>query len=647
MDASQSTWNLAWNLMYDTESGSKRAATPKPGPRAESATWVVSNRLYLFGGFGTGGAKGNGRPRGYLNDVWYYDLDTKKWNLEAGSTTPVVSATAFKREDEDSENGVIVPIASLPAMSGSAAYLRTEPAWLPTTVVLVGGQRYGWLTNATYFLDLSTGAYNASVLYSTSPPKERVGGLLYPSAADPSFALYYGGFTASNPLLDLNLLDTVSGTWSYICDSSFCANNPHIPWCVACLAALPTKAYTGGLRYASFFSVNSTNLPSQVTYGGQTFSPTDTHWTMANWTVISGSELEYPNIPEHYCPQPNPNPQVPWSFQCVVDTWEASNLCPSCPIELTLSAGEPIRISGNWTPNAVYITFQQGSLLNISGTFSMLNMMADLDMAQSDFDELARNSVSRVTLFESAQIDSLDVALPPNFSTSMLSKSFVSGCTMRTVDSHPTWTTPVTSNSSSGTGRESLGVAIQWKTANIPDCTTNAPTSKKSANLAIIIPVSAAGGVVLIVGVALVAYFASPRLRSMFSSSAKSSTPSTYAADPDRRHTDPSDDERSQPRKSSTSSSSKAATTSTVSAGSNKLDVPASTLYNPHKSAVSFHDTTGVQLQRRSTNATNDYIASTPRSDLDYESGLGSLDTSVQDDYVTHDDSFISTLAGL
>lgn len=649
MDSQQSAdWTFEWEVLYQNDGG-QRAPPLRPGPRADATTWVYANRLYLFGGFGSGSGtlSGGGSPNGYLNDVWYYNLATKKWAYVVGTETPILTATPWRRDADlnalDASYGVITPIPALPALSGASALVRTQPSTYPATVLLVGGQRFGTLSNATYFFDLSTGLNNASVLYSASPPKERVGGIFYPSSTASNTGLLYGGFSESNQLLDLNSIDLISGNWNYVCDSSFCANKLNIPWCLTCLAALPTTDYTSGLRYASVFNVNSSSGISQVSYAGQIYSTTDNQWSTAQWNVIMGVPLPHPTIPERQCSQPNPNPSAAWTFQCVLNAWEASNLCYDCPISLTLTNGPAIQITGDWAPTSVVISYQQGALINISGNFSMLNLTAELDVSKSDFDAMASEAAGNITIFESARVDSLDVALQPIFSAAMQSMVFVAGCTIRTVDGNPLWTAQYTSS-----GRESLGILVQWKTTVNPNCSTGPPMEAKTTNVVLIAALTAGGAFALIVAITAFAFFYSDRVRSIFSSSSASSSRTAAGGSGGGAKGRSDEEAMSHMRKTSSSSSSKAASTATPqsTAGSVKYEGhPSSALFNPRKSMVAaFNDTVD---KRRSTGPSIDDPAATPRSDMDYESGLGSLETSVQDEFVARDDSFMASLAGL
>lgn len=54
-----------------------------PGARCMANIWKLGIKVYLFGGYGKGAS-----GEGHLNDMWYYDLDTKLWNYISGSNTP-------------------------------------------------------------------------------------------------------------------------------------------------------------------------------------------------------------------------------------------------------------------------------------------------------------------------------------------------------------------------------------------------------------------------------------------------------------------------------------------------------------------------------------------------------------------------------
>jgi Kelch motif/Galactose oxidase, central domain len=80
-NANQWTWikgantpNQAGN--YGTKGVS--ASTNVPGSRVSSATWVLNNKFYLFGGF-------NGS--GFHNDLWVFDQNTNEWTWLSGSNS--------------------------------------------------------------------------------------------------------------------------------------------------------------------------------------------------------------------------------------------------------------------------------------------------------------------------------------------------------------------------------------------------------------------------------------------------------------------------------------------------------------------------------------------------------------------------------
>jgi N-acetylneuraminic acid mutarotase len=56
------------------------APTNVPGARRSYSTWVLNNKLYLFGGYGAGNA-----GFGQLNDLWIFDPTTTNWTWLKGS----------------------------------------------------------------------------------------------------------------------------------------------------------------------------------------------------------------------------------------------------------------------------------------------------------------------------------------------------------------------------------------------------------------------------------------------------------------------------------------------------------------------------------------------------------------------------------
>ncbi len=79
-NANDWTWIKGSTLPNQLASyGVKGVETPynDPGSRSRAATWVLNNKLYLMGGYGS--------PGGAKNDLWVFDLNTNNWTWLSGS----------------------------------------------------------------------------------------------------------------------------------------------------------------------------------------------------------------------------------------------------------------------------------------------------------------------------------------------------------------------------------------------------------------------------------------------------------------------------------------------------------------------------------------------------------------------------------
>jgi hypothetical protein len=679
---------------------SKSVASPLP---PTTAVGPVVSSLFLYGGYGAGSNTSVGAPRGYYNDVWRYDVLMGTWGRVHGRSepfrtlaefqlsTPLTSASAaaldtcraqsanqaemvqvkagVARESEKTDAPTADPESMTPSLwlaplSGASAYLRqasANGAW-PATVVVAGGQGFEIGSNTTFFLDAVR--YNASRVIPSNPPRVRVGALLYAPLWGVIAIAQYGGFNQqSSSLFDLQALGLYTGTWSFICDSSFCADHTDIAWCQTCLNLMPTDDYVNGLRFASWLVTNTSSGPSRVIIGGRTrASPQSNLWFPAPWTVARGTALPRPILPSTFCSQPNPSPTRPSDFQCIGDTWRATNLCLHCATALNLTNGEPIQILGDWAPSSLTLTLQPGSLLNVSGSLSLLNLTADMPINDENFEALARAATGRISVLEAATVSCPSIlAGTPNVSA--VGRSFIDGCTKSTFFSS-SWSPGRTLSD-----RRTVDIILNWKIEIMPECAEPEPLKQfKGRSLPLIVSLSVIA-VFLLALAAIFIFIRFDRLKSFFTGIStsyfgKSSDTSSQKSEIDEEsgsgkhvavqlsnhisyNTSPSIVHTSEAPALLESQS----LNGTVIKNARAIHVvdylsPRTILSNPTKPLVSDSDRHQPVPNPRDSIA----LGCTPRSgvsrsDLDYESGLGSLETSVQNEFEDDDDQFIPDLS--
>lgn len=489
---SVSSWTFQWTKL----SGS--AAAVLPGARAEATTFVNGSKLFLYGGFGTGAAAASSATKGgFLNDIWSYDLLTNLWTLRSGSTTPIYTQSAWQTP---SKTGVSQALPTLPALAGVTSYVRNQDT-VNASVLLTNG--YAFATSYDYTIFLNLTSFNATFLLPRSTVTGRAGAILYRSLVT-DFALQYGGYAANGaPLTDLTWLDTLSGSSTYICDTAFCAKYASVSWCQSCLYLAPTDNYSG-LRFAAFASVNSSTLGlSAVALGGQARASVNgvNSWVTANWTTIRSPDLPRATLPTNYCSQPNPSPSSPYVFQCIGNTWAATNVCTKCSLALNITSGAPVQVAGDFAPEELQMTTTNCNFLNVSGTASVSNITGSVILTEERFEELARSHAASVPFVQSAGIrDSTFNSTPTVYTLSANRTVVVDACTARTLTSSA-WVVNQT-----GDGRATLGVSLEWtesRISNAADCMVT-PTGSHTNLVLLILLVLAAAVIVLLALIAVI-----------------------------------------------------------------------------------------------------------------------------------------------
>lgn len=486
-NASVSSWSFQWTALTDSGAGAT------PGARAEATTFVNGSTLFLYGGFGTGAiATPSAAKLGFLNDLWSLDLSTATWTLQSGSSTPIYSQTSWTKPKK---TAVTESLASLPALAGASAFVQnrnTPKAY----VVIANGYSFATTYNYTIFLNLTT--FNTTFVAPRSAPAGRAGALMYPSLYT-NYALQYGGYTASGaPLTDVTWVETSSGTWSYICDTTFCAKFPTVSWCEICLYVAPTENYSG-LKNAYFAYVNSSSIgESAISLGGQTRAVTS--WVTANWTTVRSPDLPHVTLPTNYCSQPNPSPSSPYVFQCVGNAWEAANVCTKCSLALNITSGSPVQISGDFAPEELQMTTQDCTFLNISGTLSVSNVTGAVVLSEARYLELAMAANTCVPFVQSAGIkDSTFNSTPTVYLQAKNRTVIIDACTTRTLASSA-WIL----NQTTG-GRTTLDVSLSWteRVSESSEC-QKAPTGSHTNVVLLVLLVLAAAVLVLLVLIAII-----------------------------------------------------------------------------------------------------------------------------------------------
>lgn len=711
--------NASWTLDWNCISGCSNDATLSsdgPGARADATHWLfgtespslttnepVTNSstpseidgtpnirsLFMYGGYGPGYDLTIGASRGYYNDVWRYDVPTREWTRVHGNSEPFLSGEGiwtFSRQStqthrksiptmaeanqaKETDGELVIeeeeanseprpsPVLALSPLAGASALVRqrTTDGKFPATILIVGGQRFGIGSNTTFFLDAER--FNASSVVPTNAPRTRIGALTYTYYG--IVALYYGGFTNGqiSPYCDLFALNWFTGTWNYICDSAFCAENTDISWCQTCLALMPTTDYVNGLKFANALTVNTTKGYSRVVIGGQRRA-NRFDWEPAPWTRIRGAELDRPTLPTSSCVQSNPAPQVPELFQCVDGAWETSAVCADCPIQLNLTYGAPVQVLlGNWSPEALSLFVQPGSLLNITGSLSTLNLTAEMYLDDELFRDLAIHTTGHLSIVESSTLNvpSLSDGAPQ---INALGRSYVDGCTTKTFFAS-SWSTGRTI-----TGRKTVDIIMNWKSVTTPGC--EAPTAVKKPNIALIASMAVLGAL-LLGSLVLIAVFYK-RIQSFAAGFRRKDTQETEMA------TQPPVDPES--ARSSVTLTSSGQHLIRTRASSSQICCSANAVYQGGTASVISPETPmGLESSNGTAAANSTKVVSpttsqkvapakqpihsrdsviigyTPRSgvsrsDLDYESGLGSLETSVHnEEFEVEDDAFIPDLS--
>ena len=452
-NASTTSWLFQWTPL------TANYGSAHPGARAESTTFVNGSRLFLYGGFGTGSsATTSSTSSGFLNDVWSYDLTTSTWQLLSGSSSPIYSPTAWQRPKK---TATVEALSSLPALAGAAAYVR-NPSSTHIIVVFSGGYAFGNPYGYTTFYNLSSST--ATFISPRNPPPGRAGAILYPSIYS-GYALQYGGYSASgSPLTDLTWLETTTGVWTYVCDTSFCSKYPGVSWCSMCLSIVPTDNYSG-LRFASYSHTNSSLGLSVVALGGQTRTVIGTpSWVTANWTTVRAPDLPRVALPINYCTQPNPAPSSPYVFQCVGNSWVSSDICRNCSLSLNITSGVPVQIAGDFAPGELSMVIQDCTFLNVSGTMSVANVTGSVFLTDLRYQELARDAATSIPFVQSASIRETTLNSTPVVYTVAQNRTvIVDSCQARTLSS-TAWILNRTAS-----GRATLDVSLTWNSVRISD----------------------------------------------------------------------------------------------------------------------------------------------------------------------------------
>ncbi len=86
--------NQSWNLIHLNTSSTKFAvygirgatsASNTPGARMHSASWIVDNNLWLYGGVGCASGDPKCQSHSTLADLWMFNTDTSQWTWQGGS----------------------------------------------------------------------------------------------------------------------------------------------------------------------------------------------------------------------------------------------------------------------------------------------------------------------------------------------------------------------------------------------------------------------------------------------------------------------------------------------------------------------------------------------------------------------------------
>jgi hypothetical protein len=289
-NANQWTWIKGANISnqagnYGTKGVS--ASTNIPGGRSSSATWVLNNKFYLFGGF-------NGS--GFHNDLWVFDPNANEWIWLSGSNST-------------NQTGIYGTqgVASVNNTPGARGLGMT---WVfNDKLYLFGGNgngpgyfndlwEYNPLTNSWTWLKGSnltnqTGIYGTIGVSSSSnvPGARRAGGSW---VYNNKFYLFGGNYygTTTNRYNDLWEYDPSVNNWRWIKGANTSGQNGNYG-----TKGITTSSNIPGAREEFFTWVNNDKT---YIFGGTGFASSNQGFLSDlweynsltnNWTWINGSEF--------------------------------------------------------------------------------------------------------------------------------------------------------------------------------------------------------------------------------------------------------------------------------------------------------------------------------------------------------------------
>ncbi|GGH71440.1 Kelch repeat-containing protein [Phaeocystidibacter marisrubri] len=276
-------------------------STWNPGPRSASAIWMHDNGdLYLFGGVGI---TSNG-VRGYLNDLWKYNVEERYWTYLGGTSDNKDTRATYGTQRVGDVNNI----------PSSRIYTTT---WQTSThLYLFGG--YGmdqsntsgytrladtWKYNLldgkwTYIVGdkgaISSGSYGTiNVESATNYPSARNSGTIA-NDVNAGYVYMYGGAGIATDIggaqiADLWRFNTTNDQWTWLkgtgsglessyndgINSNTATNNPGS-------RGGATMVYSNGAIYMFGGYVNSSS-------GGGEFSNELWKWSGVNWTFLGGA----------------------------------------------------------------------------------------------------------------------------------------------------------------------------------------------------------------------------------------------------------------------------------------------------------------------------------------------------------------------
>lgn len=638
-----------------------------------------------------------------MNDIWCFNVTTSTWRYVSGDPLPDM-ATPFaptgpaalssrstqehhpSRATHDVSDSSPTTASSLAAPSPAPGFIwnglpKLSGAYAGVTSMLApalanGNNLYGvWLSGGLNETGNTVSTYNISLQHLMRPsasnlptlfpgtisPYGRSGAVLYPATSTlprTASAFMFGGQAWGFPQFDRGTLfmDLPSAN-GFPCWSNYCSANSDDYLCSSCLASLPTTDYLGGIRYATLTSVyvnysyitddsttKSLIIRAEVVLGGQNYNETtENGQTFATWqnnpdfATVDQRNLEgrqtYLSILTPVtlsgitqCPQASPvlNSGAPWLFQCVNLAWTASAYSLSSQFsDITLSSGAPAQMTGDWAPSALKITLEPGSLLNVTGVLSNASVSVAFAFNESTWSVAATNLVDAIPIMEAADFNSLDlsqgVALMLGTSGTSPISTLTLNCSVHTAQS------AYLQSMSTPTGRALLTAVLNWQVTSTGEPGCPVPSDGTSVPVIAIV-------VGIVVPIAIVAVFGAI----------------IYVRRRPRDH-DTTEEQTEEAEPLPEDHASTVEMEVSTAPFDSITELSTSTPVDPDPTQSEYSADVSAPVPADSLVHRGSLVGATPqsgisRSDLDYESGLGSLDTSFDSQY-TQDLSYMPNLA--